>query len=206
MPSPELVNEQQVLDEFLTSEPTNGVLVAPVLGESGTGKSHLVRWVDAKIAAPNAAKRHVIYLKKTDTSLKNVVEQLLGRTRQGPEFDDIRTKVGSLGSGVTLETMEARILDALAEAVEHHEATGGGEGTGRGRTGWPVLPRPTVPRAPAPPGLVREAARQARLARAGCGRAGRPAGVHRRRTAVGHRRLRQHRRGGGSDPEDCSRD
>ena len=121
----EIVDEQQVLDEFLTSEPTMGVLVAPVLGESGTGKSHLVRWVEAKISAQldSAAKRHVIYLRKTDTSLKNVVEQLLeGQT--GPKFDDIRTKLDSLGSGVTQETMEGRILDALAEAVEHHEASG----------------------------------------------------------------------------------
>lgn len=121
----EIVDEQEVLDEFLTSEPTMGVLVAPVLGESGTGKSHLVRWVEAKISAlpDSAAKRHVIYLRKTDTSLKNVVEQLLeGQT--GPKFDDIRSKLDSLGTGVTQETMEGRILDALAEAVEHHEASG----------------------------------------------------------------------------------
>ena len=39
--------------------------------------------------------------------------------QQGPEFDEIRSKVGSLGSGVTLEMMETRILDALAEALTH---------------------------------------------------------------------------------------
>lgn len=121
----EIIDEQQVLDEFLTSEPTMGILVAPVLGEAGTGKSHLVRWVGAKISATqsSAAKRHVIYLRKTDTSLKKVVEQLLVE-QTGPKFDDIRTKLDSLGSGVTQETMEGRILDALAEAVEHHQATG----------------------------------------------------------------------------------
>src|SRR4051794_36879883 len=99
----EIVDEQQVLDEFLHSEPTMGVLVAPVLGESGTGKSHLVRWAEAKIDA-NAPKRHVIYLRKTDTSLKNVVEQLLAG-QEGPKFDEIRAKLDSLGSGVTQETM-----------------------------------------------------------------------------------------------------
>ncbi|GAB3446571.1 hypothetical protein GCM10027517_28990 [Phycicoccus ginsengisoli] len=118
----EIVDEQQVLEEFLTSEPTNGVLVAPVLGESGTGKSHLVRWVEAKLD-PNKPGRHVIYLRKTDTSLKNVVEQLLVG-QQGPKFDEIRTKLDSLGSGVTQETMEGRILDSLAEALEQHEASG----------------------------------------------------------------------------------
>ena len=77
------MDEQQVLDEFLHSEPTMGVLVAPVLGESGTGKSHLVRWVEAKIDVKKSG-RHVIYLRKTDTSLKNVVEQLLVG-QEGPE-------------------------------------------------------------------------------------------------------------------------
>ena len=47
--SAKLVTESDVLDEFLTKEPNNGVLVAPVLGESGAGKSHLIRWVNAKI-------------------------------------------------------------------------------------------------------------------------------------------------------------
>lgn len=118
----EIVDEQQVLDEFLTSEPTNGVLVAPVLGESGTGKSHLVRWVEAKLDA-RAPGRHVIYLRKTDTSLKKVVEQLLVG-QKGPKFEEIRAKLDSLGSGVTQETMEGRLLDSLAEALEQHEAAG----------------------------------------------------------------------------------
>ncbi|MBA3430093.1 MAG: ATP-binding protein [Actinobacteria bacterium] len=118
----EIVDEQKVLDEFLTSEPTNGVLVAPVLGESGTGKSHLIRWVEAKLD-PSLPGRHIIYLRKTDTSLKNVVEQLLVG-QEGPKFDEIRTKLDLLGSGVTQETMEGRILDALAEALEQHDASG----------------------------------------------------------------------------------
>lgn len=118
----EIVDEQQVLNEFLTSEPTNGVLVAPVLGESGTGKSHLVRWVEAKLDEDTPGRR-IIYLRKTDTSLKNVVEQLLVG-QKGPKFDEIRTKLDSLGSGITQETMEGRILDSLAEALEHHESSG----------------------------------------------------------------------------------
>ncbi|WP_020388783.1 protein DpdH [Kribbella catacumbae] len=118
----EIVDEQQVLNEFLTNEPTNGVLVAPVLGESGTGKSHLVRWVEAKLDA-DAPGRRIIYLRKTDTNLKHVVEQLLVG-QKGPKFEEIRTKLDSLGSGITQETMEGRILDSLAEALEQHETSG----------------------------------------------------------------------------------
>lgn len=118
----EIVDEQAVLEEFLTAEPTNGVVVAPILGESGTGKSHLVRWAAATMER-SIRNRHVIYLRKTDTSLRNVVEQLLDG-QVGPKFDEIRTKLDTLGDSVTEETMEGRILDSLAEALEQHETSG----------------------------------------------------------------------------------
>jgi hypothetical protein len=107
----EFVSEREVLDEFLTTPPNNGVLVATVLGESGAGKSHLVRWVDAQQDG-----RHVIYLQKAETSLKDVIEKLL-LDQKDPEFDDIRRRVSSLGSGMSLDEMEQRILAELAEAL-----------------------------------------------------------------------------------------
>ncbi|MFC6154820.1 protein DpdH [Nocardioides yefusunii] len=122
---PTIIDEQTVLEEFLEREPTKGILVAPVVGESGTGKSHLVRWVHANLVskAPGNVPRHIIYLRKTDTSLKNVVERLLVG-QQGPQFDEIRNKLDTLGASVSQETMEGRILDSLAEALENHEVTG----------------------------------------------------------------------------------
>ncbi|UQX87636.1 hypothetical protein M6D93_15195 [Jatrophihabitans telluris] len=113
------MSEDTVLREFLEGAPNNGVLVATVLGESGAGKSHLVRWTHAKIAKKQ--KRHVIYLQKTETSLKDVVERLL-LDHADPDFDDIRRKIGSLGSGVTVEEMEQKILAELAEALRTHES------------------------------------------------------------------------------------
>ena len=115
----ELVSEQQVLDEFLSAAPNNGVLVATVIGESGAGKSHLVRWVNATI--PRNPRRHVVYLQKTETSLKDVVEALLVDQRD-PEFDELRRKVSSLGSGMTLDEMEHKLLAELAEALRTAEA------------------------------------------------------------------------------------
>lgn len=112
--SAEFVSEDQVLEEFLTAPPTKGVLVASVLGESGAGKSHLIRWVDANIEVKPG--RHVIYLQKTETSLKDVIEKLL-LDQQDPEFREIRRKLSGLGSGMTLEEMEQRILAELAEVL-----------------------------------------------------------------------------------------
>ncbi len=112
--SAKVVTESDVLEEFLTRDPNNGVLVAPVLGESGAGKSHLIRWVNAKI--PAKAGRHIVYLQKTQTSLKDVIEALLVN-QHDPELDEIRRRVSSLGSGVTADEMEHKILAELAEAL-----------------------------------------------------------------------------------------
>lgn len=117
----EFVSEHEVVQEFLTSTPNAGVLIAPVLGESGAGKSHLVRWAHANI--PRIDGRHVIYLQKTQTSLRDVVEQLLnGRT--GAAFDEIRRQVSGLGSAVSIEEMERKILAELAEALRAREPQG----------------------------------------------------------------------------------
>ena len=117
----EFVSEHDVVREFLTSTPNAGVLIAPVLGESGAGKSHLVRWANANI--PRVDGRHVIYLQKTQTSLRDVVEQLLnGKT--GPAFDEIRRQVSGLGTAISIEEMERKILAELAEALRSREPQG----------------------------------------------------------------------------------
>lgn len=117
----DFVSEHDVVEEFLTSMPNAGVLIAPVLGESGAGKSHLVRWANANI--PRVDGRHVIYLQKTQTSLRDVVEQLLsGKT--GPAFDEIRRQVSGLGTAISVEEMERKILAELAEALRSREPQG----------------------------------------------------------------------------------
>lgn len=114
----QVLSEAEVLEEFLNGETNNGVRVATVLGESGAGKSHLVRWINAKI--PRKQGRHVIYLPKTETSLKDVVEALL-IDQHAPELDEIRRRVSSLGSGITPDEMEHKILAELAEALRTAE-------------------------------------------------------------------------------------
>lgn len=117
--SPE-VTESDLIHEFVNSAPKEGIRVTPVLGESGSGKSHLVRW--ANINIERRPGRHVIYLPKTTTSLRDVVEKLLMQ-RTGPVFDEIRANLAQLGDTVLQGTLERKILDELAEAVRTADAT-----------------------------------------------------------------------------------
>lgn len=109
-----VVTEADLLQDFLQRPTNNGVLVVPVLGASGAGKSHLVRWVHVNI--PPKATRRVIYLPKDSTSLAGVVDKLL-MNLDGSPFDDIRRDVGKLGRDITCDALERRLLDQLAESL-----------------------------------------------------------------------------------------
>jgi hypothetical protein len=109
-----VVNERAVLDDFLTRPTNKGVLIMPVLGESGAGKSHLVRWVRAH--TPSTSTRQVIYLPKDNTSLAGVVELLL-MGNVGSPFDEIRADLGRLGRDMTQEALQHALLDKLAAAL-----------------------------------------------------------------------------------------
>lgn len=116
------ISETQFLHEFLDGPDKEGVRIAPVLGESGSGKSHLVRWVRAKM--PNKQGRHVIYLEKAHTSLRDVIESLLlGQT--GPNFDEIRAQLAGLRETVRQDQLERKILDELAGAVREAKVAPG---------------------------------------------------------------------------------
>lgn len=117
--TPDHISEKELVHEFLNAAPKEGILVASVLGDSGTGKSHLVRWANANIKP--RPDRHVIYLQKTMTSLRDVVEALL-MERQDPVFDEIRGQLAVLGETVQQATLEHKILNELAEAVRTAEA------------------------------------------------------------------------------------
>lgn len=107
-------SEHDVLKDLIDRETNNGVLVIPVLGDSGAGKSHLVRWIHEHLEAD--AGRRVIYLRKDQTNLAGVINSLL-IDLEGPKYDEIRRNVARLGQEVTRETLENRLLNELAEAL-----------------------------------------------------------------------------------------
>ena len=52
-------SQNQLLNEFLRDEPS-GRVILPILGESGIGKSHLVRWLKVQLQQrKDRDKRHV---------------------------------------------------------------------------------------------------------------------------------------------------
>ncbi|QYN37790.1 ATP-binding protein [Pseudonocardia sp. DSM 110487] len=114
------VDEAEVARDFLTRDPVNGALLMPVIGQSGTGKSHLVRWVKERM--PESDRRHVIYLPKSGTSLKSLLTNLLADRTDGP-LAALRDQVASMTSGMDRAALQQRLLNGLQEAVVAAEPT-----------------------------------------------------------------------------------
>ncbi|MGS2616367.1 protein DpdH [Micromonospora sp. LZ34] len=112
------VTEEEVLQDFLHRPLGNGVLLMPVIGQSGTGKSHLVRWVYERTRRRPADNRVVIHVPKASTSLRALVRILLDREDIVSEkLIQLRRQVDDLASGMDEQALQRHLLFALAEAV-----------------------------------------------------------------------------------------
>jgi hypothetical protein len=97
--------------DFLAPE---GYAFVPVLGNAGTGKSHLVRWLWLNL--PRSARRRVILIPRGGTNLRGVVELILG-DMQGPAFDRYRDRLGAATNSLSLPQARHVLLDHLALAT-----------------------------------------------------------------------------------------
>ncbi|GIF63917.1 hypothetical protein Ais01nite_19520 [Asanoa ishikariensis] len=113
-----VVTEEDVLQDFLNRSPGNGALLMPVIGESGTGKSHLVRWVHERTSRMPVDHRVIIHIPKASTSLRALVRILLERSDiHSEKLTQLRNQVDDLASGMDEKALQRHLLFALAEAI-----------------------------------------------------------------------------------------
>jgi hypothetical protein len=80
-------SEEQFLKDFLAEK---DFAFVPVLGSSGTGKSHLIRWLAANIKSTD--KRRVLLIPKIGTNLKDIISLIL-QGMEGASFDEYRKRL-----------------------------------------------------------------------------------------------------------------
>lgn len=130
------VDEEGVRRDFLTRPTAGGILLMPVIGQSGSGKSHLVRWVKEK--TPSNQRRQVIYLPKTHTRLSTVVKTLLAEV-ESSELDQLRADVDRMSTELDQAGLERRLLNELNETIEAAEPEPGPARVLAGSRGLAVL-------------------------------------------------------------------
>ncbi len=111
--SPVAYNEQKFLKDFLTPE---SFAFVPVIGDSGTGKSHLIRWLAANIESTE--KRKVLLIPKIGTNLKDIIDKILDiEGIEGQKFDEYRQRLNQATSTLTMPQAREQLLNNLAAAV-----------------------------------------------------------------------------------------
>ena len=101
---PEAKTESDLLAAVLEKNLPSGTLLVPIVGNSGVGKSHMIRWLDAHLGALNdGVPRHIVRIPK-NASLRNVLELIL---KGLPE-----KRYGALRRQLTSARMPPNLLEA----------------------------------------------------------------------------------------------
>ncbi len=79
--------EEQIYKKVVLN-PKNQHQFVLVIGSSGAGKSHLIRWFDAKIEKQKPDSEVVLFVRRSDNTLKGTIKQLLEK----PEVASIQNK------------------------------------------------------------------------------------------------------------------
>lgn len=79
--------EEQIYKKVVLN-PKNQHQFVLVIGSSGAGKSHLIRWFDAKIERQKPENEVVLFVRRSDNTLKGTIKQLLEK----PEVSSIQNK------------------------------------------------------------------------------------------------------------------
>ena len=109
-------DENELLELFLTKNLPDGRVIVPIVGNSGTGKSHVIRWLDAQIRRMEGHERRVVIRIPKGTSLKGVLSILL-KDLDGPEYDEYRKELVRAQEELDPEEAAGLLCEMLAHTV-----------------------------------------------------------------------------------------
>lgn len=103
------------VNQFL--DPRREYVQSVVLGESGTGKSHLIQWL--RLHIPYDESTVLLTIPKIGTSLRGIIERLVARLPE-EERGSYEQRLQQAGTHATSHAAKvSKFLDSLAWAIEH---------------------------------------------------------------------------------------
>lgn len=88
MPTSKIYTSEEDIYKKCIINPSNRHQFIVVYGQSGTGKSHLIRWFEARYKADQPDNEVVLFVRRSDNTLKGTIRQLLDK----PEVQNIGNK------------------------------------------------------------------------------------------------------------------
>jgi len=113
--------EKDLLDEFMVRDPADGLVIMPIIGNSGTGKSHVIRWLDLQLRyRPDAARRLVIRVSK-GRSLKGVLSDILDQVH-GAQYERFREQLAKAQERLQPHEAAGLLCEFMALTLSHWSA------------------------------------------------------------------------------------
>lgn len=112
--------EGDLLDAFLAPADDGSAVVVAITGDSGVGKSHMIRWLHAQLQRHQQRDGFVIVLVPKTASLRQVVELMLAPL-QGQEYDRLRQELGRATDTLNPETASRMLATALTIELKARE-------------------------------------------------------------------------------------
>ena len=110
-----VVVDEQALRQTVQEQPADQPII-PILGKSGTGKSHLVRWLRANLETTDSTR--LIFVPKHRMSLRGILELILEHATD-ERADELRAKVATAVDAASDEkTAQLKLRNALAVNIE----------------------------------------------------------------------------------------
>ncbi len=107
--------EQDLLSELMRPADDGSAVVVAITGDSGVGKSHMVRWLHAQLQRHTERQRLVVVLVPKTASLRQVVERIL-EPLEGEQYSHLKAELSRVVE--TLKPDEAKQLLATSLAME----------------------------------------------------------------------------------------
>lgn len=106
---------ENLVKDFL--DPRRDYVQMAVIGQSGTGKSHLIQWLRLNI--PQDANTVMLTIPRTGTSLRGIIERIIVQlpVEERPAYEERLRTAGNYA--MTQQAKVSRFLNELAHAIEH---------------------------------------------------------------------------------------
>ncbi|MDC1390754.1 ATP-binding protein [Gammaproteobacteria bacterium] len=115
-------NESDVLESLTNAiGQRNENTVIAVTGQSGTGKSHLVKWINANL--PQGKKGiHVIYVPRELRTLRELIGRVLDGLPKSDDVEKVRKKLDKAVVSKKPEQLAEELLDSIRIIIKHELA------------------------------------------------------------------------------------
>jgi hypothetical protein len=110
-------DEHELLEAFLAPDLSDGRAIIPIVGASGTGKSHVIRWLDTQVRHMEGNESRIVIRIPKGTSLKGVLGILLN-TLDGSGFDEYRKELKRAQEELDPKEAAGLLCEMLAQTLE----------------------------------------------------------------------------------------